>query len=327
MPTGQQIITRAVSVLNIIDDGGGISASESAGLLIELNAMNDAWATEETLVPSVSSAQYALTASLNPYSFGPIAAGFTGAVLLPAGTPIASATNATPVVFTRVAHGLISTQLVFLSGFTANWTPCNGAFPVTVLSANTFSITVDSTGFGAMTGTPVFQLTNVARPVRVDGAYQISTVGGGTNRNKLNIIGSKEYFEHNDLSASGTSSDEVYLDFNDAAGLMKAYFFPVPTCPTATFVEFQVWNAIAAWALGTNQTLPPGYEDAIVYALAYRCIPRYGAVVNAEVAQVVTSIGVTAKDRIRKLNVMNRLLDPASLPQSPQTAPAAQAGR
>jgi hypothetical protein len=240
MPTGQQIITRAVTALNIIDDGGGISASESAGLLIELNAMVDAWATEETLIPSVSTAQYALTANKNPYSIGP-----------------------------------------------------GGDF-------------------------------DTARPVRIDGAYQISTVGSGTNRNKLRVIGSKEYFEHNDLSAAATSSDELYPDWADgAAGRMNLYLYPVPTCPTATFLEMQTWNPIAAFALGANQNLPNGYEDAIVYGLAYRCIPRYGAVVNQAVAEVITNIGKQAKDRIKTLNVQNRLLDPSLLPQQQQAAPPA----
>ncbi len=241
MPTGQQIITRAVTVLNIIDDGGGISASESAGLLIELNAMCDAWATEETLIPSISVAQYALTANKNPYTFGP------GGDL------------------------------------------------------------------------------NAPRPVRVDSAHIISTVGAGTNRNDVAIVGSETYFEHNDLSASASSPDEMYLDYADLAGLMTLYFFPVPTCPTATKLEVKTWNAIAVWVLGTNQTLSNGYEDALVYGLAYRCIARYGAVVNQAVAEIVTGIGKQAKDRIRELNVKNRLLDPSLLPQ--QAAPAPQAGR
>lgn len=246
MPTGQQIITRAVSVLNIIDDGGAISASENAGLLIELNAMVDAWATEETLVPSISTAQYALTGAKNPYTYG------TG---------------------------------------------------------------------GEFDG---------ARPVRVDQAIFVATVGAVKTRKPLRIVGSKEYFAHGDLAAAASSAEEVYLDFaDDASARMKVYFFPVPSCPTTSWAEFEVWAAIAAWALGTNQNLPNGYEDAIVYGLAYRCIPRYGAIVNPAVAEVVTDIGKQAKQRIQKLNIQNRLLDPALLAQLQQQAapPQQQGGR
>jgi hypothetical protein len=191
MPTGQQIITRAVTALNIIDDGGSISASESAGLLIELNAMVDAWSCEETLIPSVSTAQYQLTANQNPYPIGPAA----------------------------------------VAPF------------------------------------------NVARPVRIDSAYLVSTVGSGNNRNDLRLVGSKEYFAHNDLSASATGADELYADWADSeTGAMNLYLYPVPTCPTVTKLELQTWNAIQAFALGVNQNLPNGYEDAIVYALAFRCL-------------------------------------------------------
>jgi hypothetical protein len=244
MPTGQQFLNRALVALNIIDDGGGVSPSENAGLLVELQAMTDAWSTEETLIPSVSTAQYLLTANQNPYPMG-----------IGAAAPF-----------------------------------------------------------------------NVARPVRIDGAYQIN----GAGRNQLDLIGSKQYFEHNDLSASAGTADELYVDWADVAGVMNLYLFPVPTCASATKLELQTWSfPVLTWALGTNQTLPPGYEDAIVYGLAYRCIPRYGAVVNAEVAQAVTQIGITAKDRIKKLNVMNRLLDPSLAPSDAQRAAAQQpqAGR
>lgn len=237
MPTGQQIITRAVTVLNIIDDGGGISASEDNGLLIELNAMVDAWAAEETLIPSISTAQYALTANQNPYPIGPAA-------------------------------------------------------------------------------TAPF---NVARPVRIDKAVLVSTVGGATRRRPLRIVGSADYFDHADLAAAATTADELYADWQDSAtGAMNLYLFPVPSCPTATKLELETWNPIAAFALAVNQNLPPSYEDGIVYGLAYRCIPRYGAVINPAVAEVVTAIGKQAKDRIRALNVQNRVLDPALLPRDPQ---------
>jgi hypothetical protein len=323
--TGQQIINQALTSLNILDAGGAPSASESADLLIELNQQTDAWSADETLIPSVAVAQYLLAANVNPYALGPIAAGFTGAVLLGASATISAITDAAAAVLTTPAAPPTG-ALVYISGFTGNWAPANGCFAATNVSGTTFSIPVNSTGFGAIAGTPVWQLANVSRPVRVDGATIVSTVGSGTNRNPVQIVSQKTYFAHNDLSATASSPDEVYFDYADASGLMQVYLFPVATCPTATKIELITWNAIQAFALGTNQTLPPGYQDAIVQALAFRCLPRYGASVNQATAQIVTQLGVTAKDRVKRLNVMNRLLDPSLAPptENQQREAAAQ---
>lgn len=248
MPTGQTIINNSLTALNILDAGGAPSGSESADLLAQLNTMLDAWATDETLIPSVSTAKYALTANQNPYPIGPAAAA-----------------------------------------------------PFTV-----------------------------PRPVRIDQAVMISTVGAATVRKPLRIVDSKTYFAHGDLAAAASTADEMYPDFQDApaSGDGNLYFFPVPTCPTVTQVELEIWNAIAAFALATNQALPPGYQDAIEQGLSFRCLPRYGAAVNPATAQIVTDLGKQAKARIMKLNVQNRLLDPALLEQQPQPQQAPQqAGR
>lgn len=69
---------------------------------------------------------------------------------------IASATNANPVEFTvGAAHGLISGRQYTLSGATGSWTPVNGVFAVTVTSTTKFTIPVNSTGFGALTGSVI----------------------------------------------------------------------------------------------------------------------------------------------------------------------------
>lgn len=68
---------------------------------------------------------------------------------------ISAATNANGVRFTCNGHGLTTGQKVGLTGFTGNWAPCNGNWVVTMIDANTFSIPVDSTSFGAMSGTPL----------------------------------------------------------------------------------------------------------------------------------------------------------------------------
>lgn len=245
MPTGQQIINNALTALNILDAGGAPSGSESADLLIELNVMVDGWSAEETLVPSITTAQYALTANQNPYPMGPAA-------------------------------------------------------------------------------TAPF---NVPRPVRIDQAVLVSTVGSGTTRKGLRMVGSTTYFGHGDLKAASTTADEIYIDYQDSStGAMNVYLFPVPSCPTSTLLELETWNAIAAFALGVNQNLPPSYQDAIQQALAFRCLSRYGAAVNAETAQIVTSLGETAKDRVKTLNVANRVMNPSLAPptENQQRAQAQQ---
>lgn len=247
MPTGQTLINNSLTALNILDPGGTPSASESLDLLAELNVFVEAWSTDETLIPSISTAQFLLTANQNPYPMGP-------------------------------------------------------------------------------TATAPF---NVARPVRIDQAVLVSTVGAGTTRKPLRIVGSKTYFAHGDVAAAATTADELYADWQDSAtGAMSLYLFPVPSCPTVTKLELETWNAIAAFALGTNQNLPPGYQDAIQQALSYRALTRYGAAVNPETAQIVTDLGKQAKMRIQKLNVENRLLDPSLLEaEQPQPAPQQQAQR
>lgn len=69
---------------------------------------------------------------------------------------ISAATNANPVVFTSNSHGLSTGDGITISGGTGNWTAVNGSWTITVTGANTFSIPVDSTAFGAVTGTLVY---------------------------------------------------------------------------------------------------------------------------------------------------------------------------
>lgn len=71
---------------------------------------------------------------------------------------ISAASNANPVSLTSTGHGFNtnSRPRITISGATGNWTPINGAFTATITGANTFTIPVDSTTFGALAGTVVF---------------------------------------------------------------------------------------------------------------------------------------------------------------------------
>lgn len=75
---------------------------------------------------------------------------------------ISAATNANPVVFTSTAHGFDINGMhpsVTISGGTGNWAAVNGTFVATIVDANTFSIPVNSTAFGAVAGTLTFTTT------------------------------------------------------------------------------------------------------------------------------------------------------------------------
>jgi phage-related protein len=93
------------------------------------------------------------------------------------GTAISAATNATAAILTTTGLGAVgpvgTTFSAVISGFTGNWAAANGAQTVTLVteaSPATFSIPVDSTDFGAMTGSPILTLDNC------DGTYA-STCG------------------------------------------------------------------------------------------------------------------------------------------------------
>ncbi len=79
---------------------------------------------------------------------------------------VTAASNASPVSFTAAAHGLgyvsgsSTLPVVSISGATLTWGPINGIWTVTPTATGSFTIAVDTTTFGALTGTLV--VTTVA---------------------------------------------------------------------------------------------------------------------------------------------------------------------
>jgi uncharacterized protein (TIGR03437 family) len=70
---------------------------------------------------------------------------------------IGAATAASSAVLTTGTAPATGT-LVYISGFTSSWAPANGFQLATNLTGTTFSIPLNSSAFGAMTGSPVFSL-------------------------------------------------------------------------------------------------------------------------------------------------------------------------
>lgn len=243
MPTGQVIITGALTTLGINQQGGTPNGSDSADALAELNNQWDAWGIDEGLIYSVLPVTAPLTANIASYTIGP----------------------------------------------------------------------------GATISKP--------RPSRIYKAFFVATVGSATLRKELRIVEALEYFAHGDLAAAASTPDELYADYNvdPTTGFGKLYFFPVPTCQTTSTVELEAAAPFTAWALGTNTILPAGYQDAINYALAFRLIPRFGAIVPDQVQKMVIANGMKAEERIRAMNAINRKL-PATAAKVPTTEQPPQQG-
>jgi hypothetical protein len=76
-------------------------------------------------------------------------------------TAISAATNANPVVFTSTGHGfnLNSRPILTISGATVGWVTANATWTATIIDANTFSVVLDSTALGALSGSLVFTTT------------------------------------------------------------------------------------------------------------------------------------------------------------------------
>jgi hypothetical protein len=66
---------------------------------------------------------------------------------------ITAGTNANPVSLTATGHGRTGSITVSLNGFTGAWAVLNGEWTATVTGSNTFTIPVNTTSLGAMTGT------------------------------------------------------------------------------------------------------------------------------------------------------------------------------
>ena len=109
------------------------------------------------------------TLTVGKLSSGPAQATSLKAIA-PATITITGATNATPIVVTAAAHGLVTGDNISISGITGN-TNANGYFRITRLTADTFSLQNYSTGAdiagnGAYGGTPV-AVTGIVQANRV----------------------------------------------------------------------------------------------------------------------------------------------------------------
>jgi hypothetical protein len=305
MPTGQVIVNNALTALGVLEQGGTPSVSDSTDALAELNTMWDAWSIDENLIYAQKSYQGPLVSNKGIYTIG------TGAG--------ADFSTARP---SRIYHAYIVPAVVLTGTSTL-------ASPV-ILTGSTAGMLVGQLATG--TGVPAFSFvisitanTSVTLSQNATATASVTLLMSGGNRTEVNIVEASRYYAHNDLGALSTTPDELYADYSpDTLGLMRLYLYPMPTCPSPAVLDLDAGVPFTAWTLTGSYMLPPGYQDSIQQALAWRLIPRFGAVVDPKVAQVVAMIGQKAEARITMANAINRQRQPVPLPTA-QPAPAAQA--
>jgi hypothetical protein len=88
----------------------------------------------------------------------------------------ANSSAAATVITTTASHGLTTGTNITIKGSTAS-PSLNGSYAVTVLTANTFSIPVNTTGGGFSTGVGVYNINGVTDTLTVINATDLPTVG------------------------------------------------------------------------------------------------------------------------------------------------------
>lgn len=328
MPTGQVVINSALTALGMLEQGGTPSVSDSVDALSELNAMWDAWGIDDGLIYAILASRFALAAGIAVYTIGQVDPNN------PTLTPNFAAPRPGKIFrasITSATGGAINGNALYAggTGYAVNDTGIilSGTGTVATYTVNTvvagvvatYTVSGVGTGYTPIKGAQT--QTGGGQPGAGVG-FRItitSVTAGGQNRNNLKIIEAGQYYGHNDLSASGSTPDELYPDYNvNADGFATLYLYPVPLVLAATNLELEAGVNFTAWTLVDTYQIPQGYLDAIQYALAYRCLPRFGAAVSQEVAEKVTELGMKAEARIRAMNANNR-----QIPMPATPAPAA----
>ena len=324
MPTGQALITSALTLMGKCPAGYTPSSTDLTDALGELNALWESLGMDEGIIWAQIAQRFALTQNYAVYTMG-MGGAFNG-------QRPARIYNARSLVATG---GAISTSVLASggSGYVANDTGvilgANGSLATylvnTVSSGAVATYTLSAAGTGYVAGYGFGTAAAGAQPGAGTGfGVNITAVtAGGEDRTALKIVSAAESYRHRDLQAGAQVPDQIYPDYApDVNGLMRVYFWPVPNSTVLTMVEIEAAVAFLTWALATNYVLPIGAEDMLHYALAKRLLLRFGTDVPQDKLSVIVNEGTRAENRFREMNRINRQMPPGA--EAVPAPPAAQ---
>lgn len=321
MPTGQELITDALTILALNDPGGIPSVSDSTASLRELNNMWESFGIDEGLIYAEDKLRFVLETNLGVYTVGqlnPFPGVGQSAVpycqgARPARIYRADIITLTGGAITGSALGDIGAgYAVNDTGIILGTSGTPAAYTVNTVNAagSILTITISSSGTGYQLGNG-FKTQNAGAQPGIGAGLTFNVTNatnGGQQRTMLKIVNADTYYGHRDLSATTFTPDELYPDYlPDVDGFTRLYFYPIPSNTSPPAVEIVTAVGIALWTLGGNQFVPQGYRDLIENALAYRLLSFFG-IQDQAIIDNITAKGLKAESRMREMNKRNRQL-------------------
>lgn len=142
---------------------------------------------------------------------------------------------------------------------------------------------------------------NTSRPVQIVSGY----VRSGTTDYPLSKIKDTEYDTIGAKTTTGIPNSFFY-DYNAPSGTVT--FSPVPDAAYSVYLRME--KALTSIAtLDTDIEFPTGWEEAIIYNLALRLAPEYGATVD----QLTYDIAKDSKGALASSVAKNRTMDTSPL--------------
>lgn len=165
------------------------------------------------------------------------------------------------------------------------------------------------TNFTLVSGTAEYTIGpgatfSTSRPIKITAAY----VRSNNLDYELDIISDENYAKIYDKSASGTPT---FLNYTAGHPTGYVKFYPKPD-QNYGFYFISEKEISSLSSLSTSVSFPPGWERALIYALAIELAPEYGQPVTEEIARMA----MESKDLITKGVLKSKSID---VPQSLST--------
>lgn len=136
---------------------------------------------------------------------------------------------------------------------------------------------------------------DTTRPARILSAFQrVNSVDY-----PIRVVDESQYRPLDDKTTGSDLIERIYADYG--VSLVTLYAYPVPSTSVSVHIQSHA-RLTTVSALTDTVTLPPGYEELLVYRLALRLMPWYPGATSAETAREVKNTARALTDSIKRIN-------------------------